>query len=391
LSDVDFRQALADAGIPTTQEELQAAWESEIAEQGSRLSNTSAWSPFWRVVTAIVTEPVMWFIDFMVEVSLPNAYVKTAEGEYLEMLAWAVQVEPMGATKTEGNLLFTRSSPVGTLEVAAGTRVQSGAINGHVYELLTSLPGTFTDGLTQILIPAIAAEPGSGYNLAPGYYAILPEPVPGIVNVVNLDGWMTVPGTDKESDEDLRLRTRNQYSAINQWNTDAVYRALITTFPGVQPDGVYFEHEAPRGPGSANAFVLFEANVPADSYLEEINDYIRDQGNHGHGDDMLVMAMPETLHDIRVTLWPVLNLPVEQSDKLFADVEMFIRTAFRESTQADYQPTLTYPQSRFSFSRLGEELHQKFPELDSLHFDNLDIVSDLNIPRIQTLEVVPGV
>ena len=154
---------------------------------------------------------------------------------------------------------------------------------------------------------------------------------------------------------------------------------------------MYFEHEAPRGPGSANAFVLFEANVPADSYLEEINDYIRDQGNHGHGDDMLVMAMPETLHDIRVTLWPVLNLPVEQSDKLFADVEMFIRTAFRESTQADYQPTLTYPQSRFSFSRLGEELHQKFPELDSLHFDNLDIVSDLNIPRIQTLEVVAGV
>ncbi|MGH8348056.1 MAG: baseplate J/gp47 family protein, partial [Pseudomonas sp.] len=47
MSDVDFRQALADAGIPTTQEELQAAWESEIAEQGSRLSNTSAWSPFW--------------------------------------------------------------------------------------------------------------------------------------------------------------------------------------------------------------------------------------------------------------------------------------------------------------------------------------------------------
>ncbi|MNW12353.1 hypothetical protein D3C71_2100240 [compost metagenome] len=78
-------------------------------------------------------------------------------------------------------------------------------------------------------------------------------------------------------------------------------------------------------------------------------------------------------------------------DKLFTDVEMFIRTAFRESTQADYQPTLTFPQSRFSFSRLGEELHQQFPELDSLHFDNLDIVSDLNIPRIQTLEVVPGV
>jgi hypothetical protein len=59
--------------------------------------------------------------------------------------------------------------------------------------------------------------------------------------------------------------------------------------------------------------------------------------------------------------------------------------------QSDYQPTLTYPQSRFSFSRLGEELHQQFPQIQSLRFDNYDIESALNIPRIQTLKVVPGV
>ena len=45
-------------------------------------------------------------------------------------------------------------------------------------------------------------------------------------------------------------------------------------------------------------------------------------------------------------------------------------------------------QSRFSFSRLGEELHQQFPGIESLDFDNVDIVAELNIPRIKSLQVV---
>ena len=42
MSDVDFKQALADAGIPTTEAGLLQAWEKEVAAQGSKLSNTSA-------------------------------------------------------------------------------------------------------------------------------------------------------------------------------------------------------------------------------------------------------------------------------------------------------------------------------------------------------------
>lgn len=239
-------------------------------------------------------------------------------------------------------------------------------------------------------IPVQATDAGSGYNLAPGYYAILPEPVPGIVQVVNVEGWLSQPGADSEPNDELRLRARNQFSAVNQWHTDAVYRAVISGFPGVRPDGVYFEHSAPRGPGSANAYVLFEADVPADTYLAEINSYIRDNGNHGHGDDLLVLVMPETLHKISATLWPRPNLNAIDRETLKDQVELFIRAAFRESTASDYQPTLTYPQSRFSFSRLGEELHEQFPKLESLAFTGADIVSELKIPRIETLAVTFG-
>nr|WP_218177596.1 baseplate J/gp47 family protein [Pseudomonas gingeri] len=379
---------MADSGIPTTEDALRKAWELEVAAQGSKLSNTGAYSPFWRVVTALVTKPVMWLLGFVSDTILPNFFVKTATKKWLDMLAWAVNVERKGATKAKGALLFTRTAAAGVLVLPAGIIVQSAAINGRVYQLTTSMAATFADGQQQLEIPVEAIEDGSGFNLAPGYYAILPVPVPGIAQVVNDDGWLIAPGADPEPDDQLRLRVRNQFSAVNQWHTDAVYRGMIAAFPGVRPDGVYFLHGAPRGPGSANAYVLFDADAPAATYLAEINAHIRDQGNHGHGDDLLVLVMPHTLHELRVTVWPRSILTAEKREALRSDVALFIRTAFRESTAGDYKPSLTYPQSRFSFSRLGEELHQQFAGIESLHFDNADIVSELTIPRISSLQVV---
>ncbi|MNL35034.1 hypothetical protein D3C87_1570420 [compost metagenome] len=97
--------------------------------------------------------------------------------------------------------------------------------------------------------------------------------------------------------------------------------------------------------------------------------------------------MPATLHTVRVAVWPKAEVGAERWPALKSDIELFIRAAFRESTASDYQPTLTRPQSRFSFSRLGEELHQQFPGIDSLDFDNVDIISELTIPRLSGVEV----
>lgn len=387
MSDVDFKQALADAGIPTTEAALKAAWEAEVVAQGSKLANTSAYSPFWRVITALVTKPVLWILTFVTGTVLPNFFLKTATSTWLDMLAWAVNVERKAPTKAIGSLLFSRATTVGSFEIPIGTRVQSASINGNVYELVTTAVGSFVEGESQVSIPVIAIDAGSGFNLAPGYYAVLPVPVPGVVQVVNLDGWLATPGSDAELDDDLRLRARNQFSAVNQWHTDAVYRALIAAFPGVSANGVYFEHGAPRGPGSANAYVLFEADAPADTYLQQINARIMDEGNHGHGDSLLVLVMPETQHDVSLQIWPVANLTEAQRATLKTDVALFIRAAFRESTGRDYTPTLTWPQSRFSFSRLVEELHEQFPGIESMKFGTDDIISALAIPRLASLEV----
>ncbi|MEJ1226547.1 baseplate J/gp47 family protein [Pseudomonas sp. CCNWLW56] len=386
---VDFKKVIAETGIPTTEAGLKAAWEKEVEAQGAKVANTSSYSPFWRVMTALVTKPVLWLLDFLCLTVLPNFFVKTAEDAWLDTLAWAVNVERKGATKAKGKVLFTRTTPDGVMELEKGIVVQSAAINGNVYQLITTAAATFQQGQLQLEVPVEALESGSGFNLAPGYYAILPVPVPGIVQVVNSDGWLESPGADPEPNDQLRLRVRNQFSAVNQWHTDAVYRAMISAFPGVRPDGVYFEHGAPRGPGSANAYVLFDAGVPASSYLDQINAHIRDQGNHGHGDDLLAMVMPEQLISFQVNVWPFANQTPAQIADLTHEIELFVRAAFRESTPRDYQPTLTYPQSRFSISRLAQELHEQFPGIESVKFVPMgDIVSGLAIPRLQSLKVV---
>ncbi|QZD69444.1 baseplate J/gp47 family protein [Pseudomonas sp. 3-2] len=385
---VDFKKVIADAGIPTTEAALKAEWEKEVEAQGAKVANTSSYSPFWRVMTALVTKPFLWLLDFLCMTVLPNFFVKTAVDAWLDTLAWAVNVERKGATKAQGKLLFTRAIPDGVLELEKGIVVQSAAINGNVYKLVTTASATFQQGQLQLDVPVEAVEAGSGFNLAPGYYAILPVPIPGIVQVVNKDGWLESPGADPEPNDQLRLRVRNQFSAVNQWHTDAVYRAMISAFPGVRPDGVYFEHGAPRGPGSANAYILFDAGVPADAYLQQINAHIRDQGNHGHGDDLMAMVMPEVPATVTLWLWPKPNLGAERIAALVKEVELFVRAAFRESTATDYQPTLTYPQSRFSYSRLSEEIHQQFEDIASLRFlPGQDIISGLNIPRLGQLQV----
>lgn len=385
MSDVDYYKILSDSGIPTTQTELETAWADEVAAQNSTISNDNAYSPFWRVVTALITKPVLWFISFIAETVLPNSFVKSATGIWLELLAWAVNLtrKPAGAAK--GKITFTRSDVNAAYTIPAGTVIQTASINGFIYEMLTDAPTAFSPGQATVAVDCTAAAVGESYNLAVGYYNILKAPIAGITHVSNAAGWLSAPGTDIETDNDLRDRVRNQFGTASDFHTDSVYRALISQFPGVAIDAIWFEHNAPRGPGTANAFVLFDFNAPVDQYLVDINAYITDDGHHGHGDDCQVYAMPETVHALVVSVWHEDFLTAEQITRLQTDVEDFIRAAFRENKA--YSPTLTYPYSRFSFSKLGQELHKQFADIHSVDFNQNDIVSALNIPTLSSLTI----
>ncbi|UXI00425.1 baseplate J/gp47 family protein [Photobacterium sp. TY1-4] len=383
----DYEQIVKDAGIPTDKDGWKSVLKAEMENEGSVINNDSRFSPFWRVIEAAVTTCTTWLINvLLVKYILPNMFLATAKDKYLDLLAWACRVERKAASKTKGLIAFQRAAVKGpALIIPQGTWIQTEAINGKIYRVRVTEDTTLPEDETSVLAAVEAEEAGAGFNLGGGYYHILPQSVPGIALATNTDDWLIEAGADEESDDELRLRVRNQWSAVAKWHIDAAYRSLLMQKAGIQDDNIYFQHDAPRGPGTANALILLDTGEPSVEMIDMLNAHIRDNGQHGHGDDLLVMAMPDVDHNVTMKLWPKPSLTQEERAQLKADTEHFIRAAFRENL--DYKPTRTNPISRFSFSKLGQELHAQFPSIASLEFGQADIINELTIPRLNTLEV----
>jgi hypothetical protein len=384
MANIDFEKILQDAGLPTTEEELTADWQTVLDEQNNPITNNSKWSPFRRLIDAIVVKPAKQILDSIITVSLPNQFVLTASAEALELKAADLNLTRNAATKTVGVVTFTRENTTGQLSLPIGTIVQTPLINGVTYQLTTTTVATFANGISTTTANAIATQAGAIYNLPTEYYSQLASPIDG-VTVSNDDDWIITPGQDTETDDDLRQRCKNQFNLVGEYHTDAVYKGILSQTFGIRTDDIYFVHNAPRGPGTANCYILLPTGNPSTQFLTDINTYITDDGNHGHGDDLIVYAMPETTNNITVDIWPIDDLTTEQNDELTTGVETFIRAAFRENLL--YSATTTQPQSVFSFSRLAQELHSEFSNLQRLVFTTTDITSALAIARIDTLTV----
>lgn len=385
MAEVDFNKILKDAGVPTTQAEMDAQWKADVAASGSTINNDNAYSPFWRVVNALITQPALWLMGFMADTVLPAAFVKYASGTFLELLADGVNLTRKAAVAAQGNITFTRGDVGQAVTIPVGTVIQTATLNGMVYKLKTTVETSFAAGLSTVNVPVLAMDVGAAFNLATGYYAILPVGIANITDVSNAADWLTTPGADVEKDDDLRARIRNQFGSAGDFHTDSVYRYLISTFPGVAVDAIWFEHDAPRGPGTANAFVLFDFAAPVAQYLTDINAYITDDGHHGHGDDLIVFQLAEQNQVLTATVWHEDFLTAAEITQLQTDVDTFISAAFRENTL--YSPTKTYPHDRFSFSKLAQECHREFPNIHSVSFNLADIVSALWVPRLTSLTV----
>ncbi|ENE1965636.1 baseplate J/gp47 family protein [Salmonella enterica] len=385
-NNIDFKKILRESGMPVDEQTVRDTLQ-QAADDEKLVTNTSRMSPFWRLIQLLVIRPYMWIVDTLINNVLRNLFLMTAVGPFVDLFAAALKLTRKEATRAVGKITFTKNNPDNSVTVPVGTLIQTERINGIIYTVATTEQVIIPAGTQSAPIDATATDSGAAFNLAPGYYQILPKAIDGIASVRNGDDWLTTPGADRESDDELKDRCRNQFNLAGSYHTDAVYRSLIAAQAGLTIDRIFFLHDAPRGPGTANAYLLLDTGVISQPYVDSVNDYIMTQGHHGHGDDMRCFAMPETRHTLAVTVY-VENLSNISSDDITAlksGVENMIRCAFREN--GNYDVTRTWPYSRFSFSQLGRELHNAFALVDSVTFSLADIKSDLAIPRLNTLTV----
>lgn len=377
----NFKELLEESRIPTSEADIREAFE-KLVEEERFITNTSPYSPFWRLVTAVAVKPVKWLTDYLIEHVLPNLFVKTAKGRWLQIQAWSVGLDFKEASKTQGFITFIKADANMSVVVKKGTIIQTERINGKVYRLIVDSNTEIEKGKLSGKVPVTAEEAGAGYNLANGYYCILPEAISGIRDVRNEEDWLSVAGADRESDEELRNRYRAKFSSVGKHHIDSVYKSLVAEIAGISIDRIYILHDAPRGPGTANIYLLLDKGVNSQPFIDLVNRYLNEQGYHGHGDDIRAFKMPEVVHNIGATLYFRASEGVSQlrKNEIKKEVEQMIRCAFREN--ATYKVTKTHPYQRFSFSKLGEEIHEQFPEIKSIVWAQGDIVNALNIPTI---------
>lgn len=378
-----FEKILHDHGMPIDENAARREFE-ELTKTEGLITNTSRYSPFWRLISAIVIQPYIWLKNIFIKNVLMNMFLMTASNQFLDLFAAAVNLERKQATAATGEILFTKSNQNLSVVIPAGTVISSPEINGVRYQLQTTQEYKIPAGVETARIPVVAIGNGDNYNLAAGYYRFLVEQIDG-VTVTNDDNWLISPGSNVESDDDLRERVRNQYNFVGHYHTDAVYRGIVTTITGISTKQIYFVHDAPRGPGTANLYLLLNDGVDSTYFIDQINAHIMGHGYRGHGDDLRCFAMPDKKIDINVKLYFEREQQPTDVNQYVFNVENFIRCAFRQNN--DYNVTPVNAFSRFSISKLNEELHDQFRELHSIVFDVGDIVSELEVPRLRTLKI----
>ncbi|MBN3492069.1 baseplate J/gp47 family protein [Vibrio neptunius] len=388
----DFVEILSESGVPVTEDEFEAKLKHEVVGAGSKVSNDSEMSPFWRWVRAAVVTPCVWLIrTLLAEHVMPNMFVATAERWALELKAWEHDIEPKDAEKTQGNITLTKANAADAVTIEAGKVVQTLPIDGVVYKVRVLAETVIDAGQLTGKVLVEAFEAGAAFNLPAGYFNIIPEEIPGIVDAVNEPDWITKLGADAESEEELALRIQNAFTSSGEWHIDDVYRSIISSVAGIRSDNIYFNNTGEVTPGTAEALILMEVGATPQPVLDQLNDHIMAKGHHGHGDVLTCKAIPDTEHDVIADVVLVANLDEATKVNELLEVEDRIRAAFRE-TAAYPEMTRAKPESRFSLSLLGTEIHTNMAQVESVKFTvggkvQEDIISDLEQPRLKTLTV----
>jgi hypothetical protein len=172
---------------------------------------------------------------------------------------------------------------------------------------------------------------------------------------------------------------------------DTVYKRIITESSGIDPRNIFFDKNNPRGPATTDELILLDYGEASEQVLSAINKYINDDGNHGHGDSVIARNMDTVSLDLNVDVYFSAALSESESSALMANVENFIRVAFRELSGYEFsiEPDRVEPFSRFSFSKLGKQLHQEFPALTDIDFNANSPVHGLNVSKINALTLNP--
>ncbi|MDH5751559.1 MAG: baseplate J/gp47 family protein [Deltaproteobacteria bacterium] len=388
MTQPDFEAMVS--GLPADQADVEAQLRSDLQAQGSRIANTSPFSPFFKLLGAIFGTPVLWIRDWIKTELLPGMFMHTATGAWADLRAADYDEVRTPASKAAGLLTFYRDGTTGILTIPGGTVVETAPLDGVVYRMIVDADTDIPDGQSSVQATCTAEAEGQAYNLGDGYYQVLPVAVPGVTQVANEAGWLTTPGRDLETDEEMQVRVPNKWLTQSGQAVDNFYRThIVDAVPSLKFDNIWIlKDPPPRGAGSANAYLLTDTGIPSQSVIDAAHAYVNDAGYHGLGDDVWVLAMPTLAVDIDVTITANASLDATEMAALQANVENMLRAIFRDST-AYPEYSRVAPNERVSRSAIAGWLHDEFIDIEAVTWTTpaADPEPGMEVPVINTLSV----
>jgi len=217
-------------------------------------------------------------------------------GPYLDALAQFYGIQRLPARKAQTILRFSLSEPLSfDVIIPAGTRVSAG---GDLY-FATLREAKIPAGSLYVDVPAECNEAGTiGNGFSPGQIKDLMDPLPYIDSVSNIT--MSLYGADEEDDERFRERIR---LSIERFSNAGSRQAYIYHTLSAHQDIEDVEVYSPA-PGQVKViFTVKNGNIPDESMLSLVRDYLSSERVRPLTDQVLVSAPEVVYYDIDLTYY----------------------------------------------------------------------------------------
>ena len=154
---------------------------------------------------------------------LESSQIDNAEGMALDMLCALIGLRREFAKRATGVVTFSRSVAGDTdYAIKSGTTVQTDSSEPLRFE--TTKGVTLTEGDLTVDAPVEAAEGGAEYNIGPNTLTVMPDPPTGLSDVTNTAD--TGGGTNRENDEDLRTRAKEELAEGSRASAPAIINSV---------------------------------------------------------------------------------------------------------------------------------------------------------------------
>lgn len=169
-------------------------------------------------VVASFLEKLYNELDYM----LPNRFIQTARGKFLDLKAEELSITRYPAIKARGMVLFRRKKIGEDIRIDANKIVATKPnYQGEVLKYIVVESAVMKKGILECSVLVEAEFEGKNHNVVGGQIVDIMTPIAGIDFVTNNNNWMTSKGKDQESDDELRFRCIALWRGLSGANEDA--------------------------------------------------------------------------------------------------------------------------------------------------------------------------